>query len=126
MEALLESSACAHTTGAHFGDALCQSVVKESVRFSFPGCHWTSYSLFMTWLVTQKKHMSIGRDLCFLTVSFTIPAAVLLSQCTDVGGCWWLISMRASRSTLPALMFKKIHYFQSTLSCCPRLVGDFN
>merc|ERR1712153_259338 len=54
----------------------------------------------------EKKRISIDRDRCFFTVSFAIPAAVLLSQCTDVGGWWWPSPLKADRNTLPSLMFK--------------------
>ncbi len=33
-----------------------------------------------------KKRISMARDRCFLTVSFAIPTAVMLSQWTGVGG----------------------------------------
>jgi hypothetical protein len=36
--------------------------------------------------VTQKKHISMALDYCFLTVLFAMPTAVMLLQWTGVGG----------------------------------------
>ena len=41
-----------------------------------------------------------------MTVSFAIPAAVLLSQCTGGGGWRWPSSLRANHNTLPSLILK--------------------
>ena len=57
-----------------------------------------------TWSVTRKKRISIARDRCFLTVSFVIPTAVMLSQWTGVGGCGCPSSSNARRSIVPSWM----------------------
>merc|ERR1712086_64647 len=85
---------------------LSRSNDHDQWRCSFPGCHCTSNSLFRTWSVTQKNCISIDRDRCFLTVAFAIPVAVLLSQCTGVGGWRWPSSLKANHNTLPSLIFK--------------------
>ena len=41
--------------------------------------------------------------MCFVTVSFAMPVAVLLSQCTGVGGCGCPISCKIKRNILVSL-----------------------
>ena len=54
-----------------------------------------------------ENRISIARDRCFLTVSLAIPTAVLLSQCTGVGGCSCPSSSRISQIVLPSWQFTK-------------------
>ena len=73
-----------------------------------PGCHCLSNVLTMTGSFTQQNHIVVYCDLCFLTVPFTILAAVMLSRCTDVGDCPWPMSKFTTKcSIFPSLMFKK-------------------
>ena len=41
----------------------------------------------LTWSITQKKHILIDLEHCFLILSLAIPVAVLLQQSTGVEVC---------------------------------------
>jgi hypothetical protein len=56
---------------------------------------------------TQKKRISIERDLCRLTVLFVMPTVVELSQCTGVGGWGCPISSSVSQNIVTCLQFRK-------------------
>ena len=50
--------------------------------------------------------ISIGRERCLLTVSFTMPTDVALSQWMGVGSCGCPISASVRRNNRPSFMFK--------------------
>ena len=54
-----------------------------------------------------KYIISVGRERCFLTVSFAMPTAVALSQWMGVGYWGCPISAKVSLNTLPYFIFKK-------------------
>ena len=82
-------------------------VFREIVRKVFLSWVPLYVELFVQDLsVTKKNRISVDRDRCFLAVLFAIPATVLLSQCTGVGGWRWPSSRRANHNTLPSLIFK--------------------
>ncbi len=49
-----------------------------------------------------KEIFSMARDCCFFTVLFAMATAVVLSQCTGVGGCLCSSSSSVSRSVVPS------------------------
>ena len=53
-----------------------------------------------------EKRISIDWDRCFLTVSLAMPVAVMLSQCTGVGGWGCPISCRIRRCIFPSLQLR--------------------
>ena len=55
--------------------------------------------------MTQKWRISINRDLCFFTVSFAMPATVLLSQWIGVFGCIWPTSSNINQMIFVSLPF---------------------
>jgi hypothetical protein len=57
-------------------------------------------------LATQKNLISIDLEHLHFTVLFTMRAAVVLSQLTDVGGCGWPTSSRVSQNIVACLQFK--------------------
>ena len=86
----------------------CVKALCEIIRKVFFTWVPLDIKLFVCDLVSDgEKRVSIDHDICFFTCLFEIPTAVLLSQCTGVGGCWWPNSMRASLGNFPSLMFKK-------------------
>ena len=97
-----------HIPWAHVLVMCCIKVFREVICKVFFGWVPLHIKLFVQYLVRYpEKSQPVNRDGCFFTLSFTIPGAVLMSQCTGVGGCRRPSSTRASRSTLPSLMSKK-------------------
>jgi hypothetical protein len=56
---------------------------------------------------TQKKCISIDQDRCHLTVLFTMPMEVELSQCIGVRGWGWPISSSVSLKIVTCLQLRK-------------------
>jgi hypothetical protein len=77
-----------HILCAHVLVMCCVEVFCERIRKVFLALVLVYVKLFLfnTWSVAKKNYIYINCDHCFLTVSFTIPAAVLLSWYIGVGG----------------------------------------
>jgi len=57
---------------------------------------------------TQKYLIPIDQDRCRLTVLFTMPTVVALSQCTGVRGWGCPSSSRVSQKMMPSLQRKRV------------------
>ncbi len=70
---------------------------------------WVVYDVKLvlcTSICNSKNLISIEQDLCHLTVLFTIPMAVELSQCIGVGCCTWPISLSVSWNIVAFLQLR--------------------
>ncbi len=78
-----------------------------SARFSWPGCHLTSYASCTTLSHTQNYRISINQDHCHLTVLVAMLTAVALLQCIGVLSCGCPNSSSVSRKIIPSLQLSK-------------------
>ena len=92
-----------HVPGSYLDMMCCKKMFCKIIgQILDPGCHKTLKKFCLTWSVIQKR-ISMEHDCCFLTVSFAIQTAILLSQCTGVVGCVCPISCYINRNILASL-----------------------
>ena len=82
-----EFCSCTYHGRTFWWCAVSMCFVKYSARFSLPGCHCTSNSLFNTWSMAQKNHISVDRDRRFShsVIRNSCSCAIVAMHC-----CWRL------------------------------------